>query len=451
MVLVTKRRSNGKGGSPDPTNDGRMKQSSRRCDVLLIYLLLAAVLVTLFSIFGPTLYIVQAQAQVQTNGIHDPPRKIIEVDELDHEEDFLRTIKSCLPTENFKDCAEFIPEPIASNDNNSNNNNISNNMNKKVQRVAVITPPGDISDALWKHVTDLAHRHNQHRADNKNNNSNNDSSLDIEVILTSHVPPYGYGKSHGLTKIVRLVPQPLLLEVTDALTNLLETGESYQIITLDDLKAALRMILRMHCRLSHVAAHTALQSVSALELLQNPQATMELLRKFVTPHDHVANHGADNGDDKANGGGDDDLRVSNVDDDQVEMLEGEAAYGTQILTHVQAASRQNVLAVLDRVLVQEIEDTHHFSKWPCPSFWAAGKDSINSSNSTDQALSPLLERLARALSPDCDDPYNSCFVQRDQCEYHGQADCPGSKKQRKRLVGSDEKVFNQHESAHAVA
>ena len=384
----------------------------RRPDVLLLYLLLAATVVTLLSIFGPTLYIVQSQqapyGSVLLVESHGPPSKLVQLDELTHEAEFRKTVKSCLPRDHPKgDCGQYVPEPLNTNNNNNN---------KKVQRVAVVAPPGDVSDALWHHVDTLVQRHNRRVV-----RSNNSDDYEMEVIRTTHAPPYGYGKTHGLTKIVRLLPQPLLLEVTDALTNVLQVGETYRIITLDDVTAALRMILRLHCRLSHVAAHTALESVPAMDLWRDPVTTLASLRQFLTPHDDDNNNNNYNA-------GDDNVHPAVLDDDQFEILEGEMAYGTQILTHVQATSpHQNVLAVLDRVLMQELEATHHFSKWPCPSFWAGPPDA---SDTTTTILSPLVQRLARALSPDCDDPYNTCFVQRDQCEYQGQADCPGSKKQR---------------------
>ena len=410
------------------------------CDVLLLYLLLAATVVTLLSIFGPTWYIVQSQAaqySSSSSSSHGPPQKNIQLDELAHEDEFLKTIKSCLPLEHPKgECGQYVPEP--QQDNNSNN--------KKVQRVAVISPPGDVSDALGQHVDALAQRHNRRvRQNNNTNTNNNPKKWEMQVIRTTHLPPYGYGKTHGLTKIVRLIPQPLLLQVTNALTSVLEPDETFRVVTLNDLTAALRMILRHHCRLSHVAAHTALQSVPGLELWRDPVATLTSLRQFLTPEDDDNNNNND-------AEGDDDINPAVLDDDQIEMLEGQMAYGTQLLTHVQATSspQQNILTVLDRVLMQELEATHHFSKWPCPSFWAAASGpptdaSSNTENTTPTTLSPLLQRLARAMSPDCDDPYNTCFVQRDQCEFQGHADCPGSKKQRRHPNNNNQNHNEPHQ------
>jgi len=378
------------------------------CDALLVYLLIAVAVVTLLSIFGPTLYLVEQQQNVRGGGSgitvdsHLPPRKIVQVDDLKHEELFRKTIKSCIPAENPK-CKEFVPDPLEEGDGNGSIKK------KKVQRVALVTPPGDIASSLLNRIEDIAHEHNKR---------SNKKDLDIEVILTSHVPPYGYGKTHGLTKIIRLVPRPLLLEVLDALTGMFEIGETYKQITLDDLKAALRMILRLHCRLSHVAAHTALDSIAISDLLADPSDTVSQIHSFLAPNDGPP--------ERDNSNGDDDLEFE-IDDDQAEMLETESAFGRQILTHVEAESGQDVLDVLDRVLMAELEHTNNFSKWPCLPFWGAGGDEPG----PQQQLSPLTQRLARALSPDCSDPYNNCFVQRDKCEFEGDAVCAEPKQNKK--------------------
>jgi hypothetical protein len=50
--------------------------------------------------------------------------------------------------------------------------------------------------------------------------SSSSSSLsggeDVEIVVTSHVPVYGYGKSHGYSKLVRFVITPLPLAAYDA-------------------------------------------------------------------------------------------------------------------------------------------------------------------------------------------------------------------------------------------
>jgi hypothetical protein len=125
------------------------------------------------------------------------------------------------------------------------------------------------------------------------------------------------------------------------------------------------------------------------------------------------------------------LMEFSLDDDQAGLMDAELAYGSQILTLMQAeltsiaegnATATDVMSVLDNVLEDEMVLTKDMSVWPCPSFWTAASDH----QKDDQTVIPLsktLQRLARALSPDCNDPYNTCFVERDKCEFAGDALC----------------------------
>jgi hypothetical protein len=365
---------------------------------LLMILAAAFAFMTLISIFGPTLYVIEQQQHEAAIVMNpkllirkDPlPSKaeldITEVEDLDHEELFYNTIKSCIPAEKKK-CKEFVPD---------------NGDAKKVQRVALLSPPGVISVSLLNRMEQVMMQHN-HR--------HSEDSLNIDIITTSHVPPYGYGKTHGWTKLVRLVPQPLTLEVTDALQNVLEAGESHKNITLQDLKAAMRQILRFHCRISHVAAHTATLSIPFMDMLSDPKETTQALQSFLAPGHTFDKKGTD----------DDKITESVADDDQAGLFDAEEKYGTQMLTYIQTISHVNVAEVLDQVLLEELKKTKNMTVWPCPSFWAAGDEP------DPLKLSPITMRLARALSPDCDAPFASCFVPRDKCEGKGDGLCKGNK------------------------
>jgi hypothetical protein len=379
-------------------------------DVVAIYLLSASIFATLVSIFGPTIYIVEHHHENSMDVREPKPAASVDVDDLSHEELFKKTIKSCLPSENPK-CKEFVPEPIKST--------------RKVQRVAFLAPPGDVSDSLLKRVELIVREHNKQAAVTS---SSNVDDLAIDLISTSHVPPYGYGKTHGYTKMIRLLPEPLLLEVTDALTSTLLPGESPKLLTLSDVKAALRMILRFHCRLSHVAAHTAILTIPLMELLSDMSGTMLRLQKFLASKDNNNDNSTigENGEEE-----EEVLMEFSLDDDQAGLMDAELAYGSQILTLVQAeltsiaegnATATDVMSVLDNVLEDEMVLTKDMSVWPCPSFWTAASD-YQKDDQTVIPLSKTLQRLARALSPDCNDRYNTCFVERDKCEFAGDALC----------------------------
>lgn len=406
MTMVTVNR-------PEPSkvtgkgHSGKMGNNS-----LLMMLAAAAVFTTLVSIFGPTLYLVEHQhaaysisfetvslepkPMIRANSSNIPPPSVpedpnenfVEVEDLLHEDWFTDTIKSCVPGDTKK-CKEFIPDPI--------------DKAKKVQRVALVAPPGDISGSLLNRLEQVMLQHN-HR-------SKKEHLLDIDVVETTHVPPYGYGKTHGWTKIIRLVPQPLTLEVTDALQNVLEPGESHRNITLLDLKAGMRQILRFHCRLSHVAAHTATLSIPFMDLLDDPMEITKTIQSFLAPGDNLQGKAVD----------DDTITESIADDDQAGLFDSEESYGTQMLSYVQSISGVNVDDVLDKVLMEEMKKTNNMTQWPCPSFWAAGDEP------EPLKLSPIVQRLAKALSPDCSAPFTSCFVARDKCEEKGDGLCKGNK------------------------
>ena len=266
-----------------------------------------------------------------------------------------------------------------------------------------------------------------------------------------------------------MVPQPIMLAVTETLAFLVDDDESLDSITLDDLKAALRMILRFHCRLSHVAAHTSLLSVNFMEFLTNKAKTFTDVHRFLVPKNDTSpqrphRHQNPNqqlrvGDDDANnaeGGGeqdeaDDDILAeveADLDLDQSTLYEVLEEQGSQIMTRMQKEllvgsgsgvdstgqqqqqqqqKQQHINDILNQVLLDELELTKNMTKWPCPSFWAVGDTRPDTAAATQQ-LSPLIQRLARELSPDCDnDPFASCFVARDKCEAKGDGICAGNK------------------------
>lgn len=354
-----------------------MTRNNNKQSILFVYIGVAFACCLLFSIFGPTLLIVQQHHEQSVDLVQPKRVEPIELDELDHEEDFRSTIKSCTDDNNEKKCGTHVPEPVGDA--------------PRMQRVVLVAPPGDLAGTLQTHVEQVVHEHNKHTA----------NTIKIDLITTTHVPVYGYGKTHGYTKIIRLVPSPLLLQATDALTASLNVGETYHSVTIQDLQAALLMILRLHCRLSHVSAHTALLSVSYMDLLGEPSKILEQLRHFLNPT-------TKNDSEQQQHNGDDDLEFQ-PDDDQIGMFEAEMAYGTQLLTQLQHA---DILQEMDALLVKEMQETKQFTKWPCPSFWQH-----------NVPLSKLGQRLAQALSPDCDDPYAKCSVPRDRCEFHGDAVC----------------------------
>lgn len=110
----------------------------------------------------------------------------------------------------------------------------------------------------------------------------------LELIYTSNVPPYGYGKNHGWSRIIRIanhiIPHSIRLLVTTPSTSDISSIQKlvlsqvtilsvifaymYRIVMFLCLVLSMqvRQLMRWHCRLSHVAAHTALLTGKKLSL-----------------------------------------------------------------------------------------------------------------------------------------------------------------------------------------
>lgn len=158
--------------------------------------------------------------------------RAIGTEPLEHESMFIDTLKSCLPAEGDKSCNTFVPG------------------DGTTERIGILAPPGTTTDALLKLVSFLVKVGKKEEAG---------KVTKLEVIPTTHIAPYGYGKTHGWTRLIRVVPQPLLVGATDTLHGSILGGN--ETITLNEVKAALRQQIRYHCRLNHIAAHTAIWTV----------------------------------------------------------------------------------------------------------------------------------------------------------------------------------------------
>jgi hypothetical protein len=147
---------------------------------------------------------------------------------------FTNTLKSCLPAEKGDACKTFVPESS--------------------ERIGILSPPGSMATFLLKLIHSvIAH----------GKKVDGSTVTRLEIVPTTHIAPYGYGKTHGYTRLIRVVPQPLLVGATDtliaAIDEVYDNGAKH--VTLDDIKASVRQQIRYHCRLNHVSAHTALWTI----------------------------------------------------------------------------------------------------------------------------------------------------------------------------------------------
>ena len=131
-----------------------------------------------------------------------------------------------------------------------------------------------------------------------------DDAHDLEVLVTSRVPVYGYGKSHGFTKLVRFAALPAALAAYDAalwasasLSDPKEvqggggTPDAWEadatvlrdalhgtepgagVPSADAIGTALMLMLRWHCRLSREfdSRRAADRTDSCFAVLGNPR------------------------------------------------------------------------------------------------------------------------------------------------------------------------------------
>lgn len=211
-----------------------------------------------------------------------------------------------------------------------------------------------------------------------------------------------------------MVPQPLLLGTVSTIQAALGVGGSMESITVEDIKAVLRQEIRYHCRLSHVAAHTALWSIdleslidmSLEDLIEQIQVFLDLEVEDIL-EEIEEKEGAD----------EDDL----VPPDNLESLFfAMTSYGASMLTHAQLSTQRSLLKEFDGVLLEEMRISSNLTAWPCESFWTVGdqaKDRLK--------LSPIVQKIAASMSPDCKAPFTSCFVKKDLCEAGGDGACKG--------------------------
>jgi hypothetical protein len=227
-------------------------------------------------------------------------------------------------------------------------------------------------------------------------------------------------------KIVRFTTIPTLFAVTDMMMFTLayngpEVEKTMRSFLLEGsngdlmqsvLGGMLRQYVRWHCRLSHVAAHTAVQTIflSPESLQRHPEAFIQNVTHFIfqNPQDRIFI----------------DTHVS-IEIPQHEKL--------KLIEHIKnielytSDSNQhwdnNCLhedSSLQCILQNELDSTHHLQDWPCRSLWEniprqqvyISNNTVNHTNVKDL----LLFQTAHRLGPECRTNYVKCTVQEDLCK-----------------------------------
>ena len=358
---------------------------NRKANTALVVILFGLSAACLFHVW----YVLRNQLEDSARSEHDlhvmeehELKALVEPVKLEWENSFRGTVKSCLPTLN-KMCQTYIP--------------------KDIPRVAILAPPGDFGNWIFKWAAAVI-------------DTKLGSTAKMDLQLISHVPPYGYGKTHGWTKLIRIIPRTLMLGAADAIRGSLQLGQTQRDLTLRDLKAALRQVVRYHCRVSHLAAHTAVLSLDMSTLAQVPYVASEGLLRFLNitaiEHGEMEDPDMEVKEDSHDVG-----KFFEREQDIIAMSNNFESFAASLLTWIEQHEEVSVKEELDLVLKEELTKSTNFSKWPCESLWTTG----DGPNGLD--LSPFGRRLAQSLAPDCDAPFTACSVKKDRCEQSGDAFC----------------------------
>ena len=279
-------------------------------------------------------------------------------------------------------------------------------------RIGIMVTPGFITNALGNWIKSALERVSQ------------TSENDIEVLLTHHVPVYGYGKSHGFSKLIRIT-LPLPLAVVDGYMyeNLRQSSDEgiVEELTKSKVKEVLRpsqyviesilkLIMRWNCRLSHVSAHTSMISVQISEVLEDPLAMLRRVVQFVFANNWEWGNGKD-----------DEWKEVDSIQEAASYLEFEITTESNLslvmkdvfIIHEEIRNLlhtgSNMTSDVESAFKQEMKFSEDMTHWPCPSFWI-GVEKL---------------KMNSDLVPDCraNHPWIQCNINRDKCEVKQDTKC----------------------------
>ena len=284
---------------------------------------------------------------------------------------------------------------------------VNGNTGHDIQRIAIISPPSIATETFVSTLKNALLIF--YDFDVKTMNS------DLQLVPQTYVPPYGYGKNHGFTKIIRVMNGPLLLDVLGSWVDLnkYNKGDDEKLLDIESMKQSLRQIIRWHCRLNHVAAHTTMFNVNLISetLVQDMQ---DIIKSIVEDPERA--HEA--------------KQVKKLHDEQLSRayrsIEDSQVYSLVTSEMDDALKDANVfqrdgrdMKILAKVLKNELDQTNDLKKWPCQSFW----DVTDGTMYRSQVMGDFSKELANKLSPKCSNPHTKCTVKRDKCEETGDALC----------------------------
>lgn len=299
--------------------------------------------------------------------VHDsiPAPTIIKVKEKNAKEselwlenmEFDSTIRSCLSSDCFDD-------PVKMDD------------GVKRTRIGLLSP-----DSRGMHIFSQM----LHQAINKNVNDTYNFEHD------THVPPYGYGKNHGWSKIIRLVsrlaPHAQDLLMTKHKSDRVDYSQGNQIHQVNVkvnpvlYEKQLRQLIRWHCRLSHVAAHTAMLTIFLDDLMIRPAVEIYKILSFLDMKPGRK-------------------EIMSAIDTSFDRLQHEMNVPAVTGMSIDYSLNEELIDVAIQTIKSEMESTQDLQKWPCKNF-----------RELDTQELPM---NSAALAANCSGTYVTCSVPVDK-------------------------------------
>jgi hypothetical protein len=322
--------------------------------------------------------------------------------------------KECLPgrddangeinptTHKNRECLRYVPKPKQE----------SNATNSR-PRIGIMATPGFVSTGLGMWIANAVKEVSEQ------------SGNEVDILSTSHVPVYGYGKSHGYSKLIRITLQ-LPLAVGDAflyeklgpdlgeegIMNVLEPSmlEVLNSPTTSEVETLIKLIMRWQCRLSHVSAHTSMLTLSIKDILEDPSNILQKILEFVFTNNWVWE-----------GGGSKPWKDIYANQQAMDIIiaesSNEKSYLNSVLDETKLIQKEvekqfiesGVATIFQSTFEEEMQRSNDMTAWPCPSFWA-GVNKL---------------KMNAQLVPDCKDghPWIKCTVNRDRCEVNEDPEC----------------------------
>eukprot|EP01038_Epipyxis_sp_PR26KG_P006904 gene6904-9456_t len=237
-----------------------------------------------------------------------------------------------------------------------------------IQRIGLLSPDKKSMEIILKMI--------------KSTNFQSTNKITVELVVDSHVPAYGYGKNHGWSRIIRLVTGI----VPHAYSILKSTTDNQVKPELFALQ--IRQLMRWHCRLSHVAAHTAMLTIFADDLINRPVFELERILTFL-------NYKASR----------EELLQATQPSNSDKNILNELISSFRIDSNSNSNIPENLLLIAENTINDEMKISKDLTKWPCKSFRELDK--------TVTSLGGELPLKSYELAANCSNSFVTCSVPYD--------------------------------------